>query len=104
PFWILQPEMGQRTIQHMVRRAETLGDAVIIDQLTFVEPNPGTERLSRTEQVGRILHMFKALISGRMPGLLAHQINREGQKAAEKLGRLEMYHLAESAEVERTAD
>jgi hypothetical protein len=36
--------------------------------------------------------------------LLAHQINREGIKAAEKDGELHMTHLAESAEVERTAD
>src|SRR5690606_40673143 len=36
--------------------------------------------------------------------LLAHQINREGVKAADKTGYLEMYMLAESSEVERTAD
>jgi hypothetical protein len=35
---------------------------------------------------------------------LAHQINREGVKAADKVGHLEMYHLADSSEVERTAD
>lgn len=39
-----------------------------------------------------------------MPAVVAHQINREGVKSAEKVGHLEMYHLAESSEVERTAD
>lgn len=107
PFSIIQPEPGKRTIQHMVRRARTLGDVVLIDQLTFVEPNPKHERLARYQQIGHSLHDFKALLSSstsRMPGVLAHQINREGVKSAEKVGHLEMYHMAEAAEVERTAD
>lgn len=39
-----------------------------------------------------------------MPCILAHQINREGVKAAEKTGKFEMYMLAEGAEVERASD
>jgi hypothetical protein len=36
--------------------------------------------------------------------LLAHQINREGVKKAEQNDSLEMWMMAESSEVERTAD
>ena len=106
PFHIIQPERGKRTVEHLIRRGRTLGDAIFIDQLTFIEPSIGSERKQRWQQVGDSLHELKALISTgvRIPCLLAHQINREGVKAAEKTGHLEMYHLAESAEVERTAD
>ena len=38
-----------------------------------------------------------------MPLLMAHQVNREGIKAALKVDRLEMTHMAETSEVERTA-
>lgn len=106
PFHVLQPEPGKRTIEQMVRRAKVEGDAVLIDQLTFVEVPRSAERKPRDQQVRDILHEGKALISSgvRIPCLIAHQINREGVKAAERTGRLAMYHLAESAEVERTAD
>jgi hypothetical protein len=104
PFYILQPEMGKRSIQHLVRRAQTMGDSLFIDQLSFVEPSPETDRRPREQQIGYILHQLKALTSGSMATVLAHQINREGVRMAEKAGRLEMYHLADSAEVERTAD
>jgi hypothetical protein len=39
-----------------------------------------------------------------MACLLAHQINREGVKAASKSGFLSMEYLADGSEVERTAD
>jgi replicative DNA helicase len=106
PFHILQPEPGKRTVESMVRRARTLGDSIFIDQLTFVEVSKGSERKARHEQIRDMLHELKALISSgkRMPAILAHQINREGVKAAEKTGFVEMYHMAESSEVERTAD
>lgn len=106
PFWILQPEPGKRTVELMVRQARVLGDGLYIDQLTFVDVSKASERSPRNIQVRDILHDLKALVSSgqRLPCLLAHQINREGVKAAEKSGRLEMYHLAESSEVERTAD
>ena len=104
PFWILQPEPGKRAMEQLVRRAQAMGDSVFIDQLTFVESSPPVEKKPRHEQIGYSLHTLKALISGGMPAMLAHQINREGIKAAQKVGHLEMYHMAEAAEVERTAD
>lgn len=106
PFHVIQPDPQHRTVEHLIRRARSLGDAVFIDQLTFVASSPGTERKQRHEQIGIMLHELKGLISSgrRMPCVMAHQINREGVRAAEKTGHLEMYHLAESAEIERTAD
>lgn len=106
-FHILQPEPGERNVEHMVRKARMLGGTdLYIDQLTFVEPNPGDDRAPGWKQIGNVLHHLKAMIGSgrRMPCMLAHQINRDGVKAAEREGRLEMWHLAESAEVERTAD
>lgn len=107
PFWVIQPEPGKRSVEAMVRQAQVLdGDSLLIDQLTFIEWTSDPRR-PRHERIGDGLHTLKALISAtrdRLPCLLAHQINREGVKAAKKLGYLEMEHLAESAEVERTAD
>lgn len=107
PLWILQPPPGERSVPHMVRTAQVLGaDALLIDQLTFVELE-GEARQPRHERIGQTLHLLKAMIStgrDRVPCLLAHQINREGVKAVRKTGHLLMEHLAESAEVERTAD
>ncbi len=105
-FHLLQPERGKRTMEQMVRRGRAMGDALYIDQLTFVEPSPEWSRKQRWEQVGLTMHDCKSLITSgeRIPCIMAHQINREGQKAAEKAGRLEMYHFAEGSEVERTAD
>jgi replicative DNA helicase len=106
PLWIFQPDLGKRNVETMVAQAGIYeADALYIDQLTFVELPEGNR--PKHERMGEALHALKGLIStGRhpIPCLLAHQINREGQKAAEKVGRLEMYHMAEAAEVERTAD
>lgn len=105
PFHILSPEPGKRTFNHLIRKAKTLGDSIIIDQLPWVEIIPGTERKSRDQQIRDMMHQAAELLNtGRhMPMMLIHQINREGQKLAEKTGHLEMYHLAEAAEIERTA-
>ena len=105
-FWVIQPEPGKRTVEYMVRLAKSLGDAIFIDQLSFVEVPESAQRRPRDQQVREILHELKALISSgqRIPCIIAVQINREGVKAAQKTGYLEMYHLAESSEIERTCD
>lgn len=106
PLHVIQPPPGARTVETMVRQAQLLdADTLILDQLTFIEPED--ERAPRHLQIREITHTLKSLVStgrGRMPCLLAHQVNREGVKAADKVGHLEMYHLAEGSEVERTAD
>lgn len=104
---VVMPPKGARTVEAMVREAQSRGaESLLIDQLTFVEALR-TSRMDRHEVVRDIMHDLKASISSGSyrPGcVLAHQINREGVKAVQKTGHLEMYMLAESAEVERTAD
>lgn len=107
PFHVIMPEPGQRSMSAMVRQAQMLGvEALFIDQLTFVEhANPG--RKARNEIIRDHMHDLKSLIStGKqpIPCLMAHQINRDGMASARKTGYLMMEHLAESSEVERTAD
>lgn len=108
-LWVLKPDLGQRSFQHMVREAELRGaDSLIIDQLTHVEIGQGIhDRRPRTEKIGEGLELLKGMISsGRrpMPCLLAHQIKREGVAAAAKRGYYEMEDMAESAYTERTCD
>lgn len=104
---IIGPSRGERTAAALVRRAEVLGaESLYIDQLTFME-SPDPKGKPRYQIVGEIMHDLKTMIStgaNRIPCLLAHQINREGVKSAEKTDHLRMDHLAESAETERTAD
>lgn len=104
---VVMPPRGQRTVDAMLREAQMRGaDSVLIDQLTFIEA-ASTKGKARYEVVRDIMHDLKTGISTgsyKIPCLLAHQINREGVKAADKTGHLEMYMLAESSEVERTAD
>lgn len=107
PLWVVQPELGERGFASMVQKAQLRGaDAIIVDQLSFVELAGEGDRRPQHQQIGDALHMLKAMLGGRFPMacLLIHQINRDGAKAAEKVGYLEMYHLASSAETERTAD
>jgi len=105
-LWVLQPDAGARSVAHMVRSAQMRGaDSLVIDQLTFVEPRD--QRAARYLQLREIVHDLKTMISSardRLPCLLLHQISREGIKHADRVGSLEMHHLAESSEVERTAD
>lgn len=105
-FIVAQPPPGRRSFESMIGEARVHGmDSVLVDQLTFVEmPDP---RKAKTERIGDALHRLKTQITQGhhpIPCLVAHQINREGVKQADRVGYLEMYHLADSAEVERTAD
>jgi hypothetical protein len=106
---VVMPPRGHRTVEAMVREAHIReADSLAIDQLTFIESAPAKgARPPRHEAVRDIMHELKVAISGgprKLPCLLAHQVNREGMKAADKTGHLEMWMLAESSEVERTAD
>lgn len=112
PLHVLSPDPGQRTPQAMVRMAQILEvDALIVDQLSHIEnPDPKSKRpdIIETEKL-RQLRLLSA--SGRAPMscLVAHQINREGKKAADKRGEEdggwhEMYDLAETSGAERETD
>jgi replicative DNA helicase len=101
---ILMPEPSESTVVAMVRKALAEGaDSIIIDQLSHV--NPGRSIRERREQISVIMRDLKSLVrDAEIPCLLLHQINREGKKEAVKSGRYTMEHMADSAEVERTAD
>lgn len=105
---VLMPDRGNRTVSAITRKAIVLGaESMIVDQLSFVEHNPKTRENQRWAMWGETIHELKNEISeGRtkLPCLLLHQINRKGMGEAKKSGRHEMDHLAEAAEIERTAD
>jgi replicative DNA helicase len=105
---VLMPDRGNRTVSAIVRKAVVLGgESLIIDQLSFVEHNPNSKERQRWAMWGETIHDLKNEISEgttKLPCLLLHQINREGMRAAAKTGQHEMDHLAEAAEIERTAD
>jgi hypothetical protein len=108
-LWVIQPNLGQRGFGHMVREAAVReAQSLLIDQLTFVELGRSEhDSRPRHEKIGDGMHTLKGLIStgsNAMSCLLTHQINREGVKAAEKVGRIELHHMEGGAEVERTAD
>lgn len=102
---VIQPQRGERGVNHMVRQARALRtESLIIDQLTFMEASHRSIR--GPEKITDIMHDLKDQIGGNLglPCMLLHQINREGMREAKKNGWLEMYMLAEGSEVERTAD
>jgi replicative DNA helicase len=105
---VLMPDRGNRTATAITRKATVLGaQSMIIDQLSFVEHNPNSRERNRWALWGETIHELKNEISegrDKLPCLLLHQINREGMRSAAKTGRHEMDHLAEAAEIERTAD
>jgi hypothetical protein len=105
---VLMPERGHRTVAAITRKAIVLGaQSLIVDQLSFVEHNPASRERQRWALWGETIHDLKNEISegrDKLPCLLLHQINRDGMRAAAKTGRHEMDHLAEAAEIERTAD
>jgi replicative DNA helicase len=109
PLHILAPDPGQRTPQAMVRMAQILdGEAIVIDQLSHIEHpsgDPGRKRadIIETEKL-RSLRLLVSTGRHRMSCLVAHQINREGKKAADKRGWHEMYDLAETSGAERETD
>jgi archaellum biogenesis ATPase FlaH len=102
---VCQPDIGKRTVQHLIRDALARdADSVIIDQMSYIEL---PKAASKTNAIGDVLHSLHNMITTgrrRLPVLLANQVSREGVKLAQQTGHLEMYHMADSAEIERTAD
>lgn len=104
---VVMPPTGRRFVDAIMQEAQTRdAQSLVIDQLSFMEGS-GAKRKERRDEIAGIMRDLKGAISQgsyKLPCVLAHQINREGVKAAEKTDHLEMYMLAESSEVERTAD
>lgn len=107
PLNILNPDIVNRSPQAIVQAARAYEtESLIIDQLTHIEAVDPMAREQRNQQVATIVRTLGNLInSGRdpLPCLLMHQVNREGVKAAAASGRIEMGHMAESSEIERSS-
>ncbi|MGA5598445.1 DnaB-like helicase C-terminal domain-containing protein [Streptomyces cellulosae] len=102
---VLSPNDGLRTPTALIRQAQSYGaKSIIIDQLSHIQhptPNP---RRPKYETIAEIMNELSMLITtGRyMPSVLLNcQINREGVNAAQKAGRLELPHIADSSAIER---
>jgi replicative DNA helicase len=107
-LYILSPEVVLRTPESIVQQAQGLGARrLIIDQLSHMElanPRKGQSDPARVAEKVRSLKQMISTGRNKMPCLLAHQVNREGMKAADKDGRIEMWHMADSSGVERECD
>jgi KaiC/GvpD/RAD55 family RecA-like ATPase len=105
---IAQPEEKEATGVAMVRRAIVEGaDAIIIDQLSHVEPVAGSKARQRNEVVAEIVKdLYKQIkrTGTKIPCVLFHQINRKGRDEARKIGRYLMDHMGEATQVENAAD
>ncbi len=104
---VISPEEARRTPSALVRHAQVLGaKSLVIDQLSHIQHPAPNGRRPRNEVVRDIMQELSTLIStGRhmLPLLMTCQINREGERAAAKAGKLELSHLAESSEIERSS-
>lgn len=105
---VIMPGRGDRTALSLVRRAFSLGgESVIIDQLSHVERKRGSKARERRDVFSENVSEIKALISEgaeKIPALVLHQIKREGQVNARRIGGYVMDDMAESSQIEREAD
>lgn len=107
PMNIISPDMVNRSPQALIQAARAYEtESLVIDQLTHIEPVDQMNRDKRNEEVRKIVQMLGTLINtGRqkLPCMLLHQVNREGVKYASSTGRVQMSHMAESSEIERSS-
>jgi replicative DNA helicase len=108
PLIIAQPDGELQTPQSVVAQARAHDvESLVIDQLTFLDPAKTRSGFKNHDDVRTVLRDLKrALTSGRrpLPCLLIHQINRQGEEAVERTGRLVARNMAESSETERVVD
>lgn len=104
-FIIAHPKMGEATGVSMIRRAVIEDvDSVIIDQLSHIEPVPGSRARERNQVVAEIVRDLRRQIQEvDLPLLLLHQINRKGREEARKVGHYLMDHMGEATQVENGA-
>lgn len=108
PMWIERPQRGERTVKHMVSRARQLGaDFLIIDQLSFIDAErdysgDSALRMKHGDVIFELKDEISRESAGKIPCLLAVQLNR--QAAAAGGGRGELYNFANSSMVEQTVD
>lgn len=104
-----RPEQGERSPQYLVNRARQLEcNFLIIDQLSFMEPN--ADARIKFEKVGdvhsSIMFDLKNEISrddaGQIPCMLAVQFNRQSVSTKGESGKL--HQMANTSDIERTVD
>lgn len=103
---VIMPQAGECDPVSLVRKARLLGaDSMIVDQISHVEPVPGSRRTKRHEEVADIVSAFSREIKGSeaLPCLLVSQIKREGHDRARKSGFYVMDDMAETSRIERDA-
>lgn len=109
PAWVERPDRGERTVKHMVSRARQLGaDIIIIDQLSFIDAErqysgDSALRMKHGDLVFELKDEISNGHSGKIPCLLAVQLNRQAASAGNG-ARGELYHFANSSMVEQTVD
>lgn len=105
---VVMPPKSERSMEFMVRKsfADEV-DSLIIDQLSFVDPGKVRSKDARWAVFSQMVHDLYELISSdkqKLPCLLLHQIKGDGVERAKKTGFYTMEDLAESREIDRTAD
>lgn len=106
PIYIEQPDRTERTVQSIVSRARQLGaDFLLIDQLSFMSSREFYQ--SKTDKHAEIIHELKEeasnTVSGKLPILLAVQLNRAGA-SPDATTRGTMQNIANSSAIEQTVD
>lgn len=105
PLYVEKPERGERTVRNLTNRARQLGaDYMIIDQLSFLDPDSGNHR-DLTSKHSEIIFNLKAEISresaGAIPCLLAVQLNRASLQQDNGIG---LQNFANTSSIEQTVD
>lgn len=102
---IVQLDESQRTASGVVRKAMLEdADGIVVDQLSFMEAEAGTQGNKRNERVVEIMRRLHVLITQgvfRVPVILFSQMTRDGISAARKSGRFFQEDMADSRSVEQ---
>ena len=108
--FVERPQRGERTVKHMVSRARQVGaNFIIIDQLSFIDAERAyTGDSALRMKHGELIFELKDEIAresvGKLPCLLAVQLNRQAATQGGGGGRGELYNFANSSMVEQTVD
>ena len=110
PFLVEKPDRGERTVKQMTSRCRQVGaDYLLIDQLSFIDADrdySGDRAI--TAKHGDIIFDLKDDINresaGRIPCMLAVQMNREGVRDKASGGRGGLSNIANSSMIEQTVD
>lgn len=101
---------GERTVKQMLNRArEVEADYVLIDQLSFMDAETdysgdSAMRMKHGEIVFDLKDEIARESMGKMPCMLAVQLNRATMRDRQSGGRGELQNLANSSFIEQTAD